>query len=190
MISLESISEKTDIGKSYYLGLLSEQLALFKKGCNDCCDENLERLRHIIRSLTYDISSTYNTTKTQALYKCLLSIIANYSGSYEYDPEVVNDGVVIEIITPAPPIILPPEPLMITWSDMVDDENEDGGRSRYVNTLWEGWNPFMQLDNATRLELGVHYNNITGGGFELISDGPIPFIYDGQIIWSDNYAKI
>lgn len=91
MATLEEIEAKLGVAKAYYIKQANAELLIYKKGaCGHI--KKLVPLKRIIRGLTFQINAQVNDDNTEALYECLLNIIAGVSGSYIPDPSVQIPG--------------------------------------------------------------------------------------------------
>lgn len=176
MIDLATISNQVDLGKVYYNELLDDQYEDLLNGCSDCCDSKYNCLSQMITALSVDIDDDINTDNTQSVYFQLLNLMADFSGSYSPDPNVVLPETTIIISSSDRP-----EPVVIEYSDMTLDG------TRYDNATWAGFNPLMQLEVVTQLYRGTDYDLLPTGGFILNPSGNVPAIFEGQEITVYNY---
>lgn len=139
---------------------------------------NIKRYNRNIQALSYQLNRPdYYSSTTIALYDCLSDLIGS-TGATSLDPsyQAPHQTVIVEQQ-------LPP-PVVIGYGDMTLSG------TRYDNPLWQGFNPFLIVDNATWLTLNIDYTLVTSGGFILSPGGNVPQIYDGQQIRAVTYAAI
>ncbi len=98
-VTLETVSDKVELGKAYFLELCQYDLAQEIAGFCTQYTQKLTCLNRLIRALTWDINGDYNTNNTQRLYDLLLVQISTYSGSVlPNDPSVVIPGQTVMVL--------------------------------------------------------------------------------------------
>lgn len=180
MATTQQIRDAILLGRSYRFEIVDNLLTELKKGC--CGNTTLiAQISGLISSLNHRIDDNLYNDTTNALYSCLLSSIADYSGaSLSVDPNASLPNTIIEGGGGSGDSR--PDPLLITWNDLVDTGTAE--RYEYNNTLWAGFIAFLEVDNAPWLTEGVDVNNKSTGGFTLVTP-----IYYGQQIRAVNYAS-
>lgn len=184
MALIEEITDSILLAKSFQTELTDELLYDQKRGCMDCKDQGeINRIENLVVSLENRVSRNTLDEETDKIYNCLLTAIANYSGSsLPVDPNANVPNITIDVT-----IIGNNQPNELTfyWSDFIDNGEE--GRVRYENPLWVNWNPMLSIGNMPYLEVGVDYNVLPTGGFTLLLTGNVPAIYEDQIMRSVGY---
>lgn len=114
MLTIETISDKVDLAKAYYLEQLAAIYIKMKSGCGDT--QKIQPLKRLIQALTFDIYAELVDATTIVNYNCLMKLLQGFSGAYVLDPDVVVPG-------QTPIIIVPYEPLTLTYSqaDLIED---------------------------------------------------------------------
>lgn len=90
MPDLTTIQNKVNLGKSYYMQLLSAELVKLKKGYGST--NIVLPLGRLIRGLTFQLNAELNNSDTDTLYNCLIRVLGGFSGSYVLDPDVIIPG--------------------------------------------------------------------------------------------------
>lgn len=88
-----------------------------------------------------------------------------------------------------------PDGTLLGWDDFIDNGEE--GRTRYENTLWEGWIPIMELDNIglnyglseQTVPVADDFEIISSGGFDIIGNN-FQAIYAGQVMKVADFKPI
>jgi hypothetical protein len=187
MATQQQIQDAILLGRSYRFELVDDLLTNLKKGC--CGNTSLiAQISGLISSLEHRIEDNIYNLTTNALYSCLLTSIANYSGaSLTVDPNASLPNTIIE--GGGGSGYNPPNPVNITFADMSGDDGS-GGRTTYTNSGWVGWIPFLQTTGVIQLFDGVDYDyDVVTGTFTLLSDGNLPALYAGGIIRATSYAS-
>lgn len=100
MATFTEIQEAIELGWVYY----TEQLEVIRlklvDGCFVCTTNGLNCLSSAILALEYDVETQTNTDLTTRTYNLLLSILANFNGSFEADPTVQIPGINIAVAVP------------------------------------------------------------------------------------------
>jgi len=188
MATQQQIQDAILLGRSYRLELVDDLLSNLKKGC--CGNTSLiAQISGLISSLEHRMEDNIYNLTTSALYTCLLTSIANYSGaSLTVDSNASLPNTVIEGGGGGSDYN-PPNPINITFDDMSGDDGS-GGRTTYTNSEWVGWIPFMQTTGVIQLFDGIDYDyDVTTGSFTLLPNGNLPALYDGSVIRVTSYAK-
>lgn len=95
-VSLETIAEKLNLARAYYLQLTNFDYSQAIAGYCAQYTQKLKCLNRLIRALNWDVTEEHNTDTTQRLYAMLLTEISPYSGAtLPYDPSVVIPGITI-----------------------------------------------------------------------------------------------
>lgn len=98
MASFQQITTQIELGWAYYVEQL-EVIRLKKvDGCFTCNTSNLTCLSSAILALEYDVETQTNTDLTTSTYELLLSILSNFTGSFNADPTVQIPGITIDSI--------------------------------------------------------------------------------------------
>lgn len=90
MLTIQTISDKVNLAKAYYLEQLAAIYTKMKNGCGDT--HKIQPLKRLIRALTFDIEAELVDDTTIINYNCLLKLLQGFSGAYVIDPEVVIPG--------------------------------------------------------------------------------------------------
>jgi hypothetical protein len=127
----------------------------------------------------------YTSDTTIILYDRLIGFIGMPAGVM-VDPNFQNPG--ITIIVDSPIGGTAPMDIPYTAFDSATQQG-DGGRYIYYNDALAGLNPMIQVaaPGLTALFSGTDYEIIPSGGFQLLPNGNLPFIYPGQIIRATGY---
>lgn len=128
----------------------------------------------------------YTSTQTLQLYDCLNTLIGIDPAVNTIDPNYQPPSG--EIIITNPNTYLQPVDLVFTDFDPASQQI-DGGRITYLNPLWKGINPQMQISSPglTSLYVALDYVLVPSGGFTLLISGNLPELYDGQDIRVTGY---
>lgn len=134
MPDLTTIQNKVNLGKAYYMQLLTAELVKFKKGYGDT--KIVLSLGRLVRGLTFQLDSEINDSDTTTLYNCLMKLLGGFSGSYVLDPDVIIPGQTTVIIQQVVGYNEAKIPFVVTES-----------------------NPVIQLDNYHELYYPLYGNN-------------------------------
>lgn len=155
-IELTTIQSAVNLGKAYYLELLSDLRTDLINGCTKHSSSQSNCLRYAIRALQYDINTDSNTDRTTTVYNLLLGIIANYSGSFSPDPDVVIENTTITVTASN-------ETLNKSQADLVDADPPNG--NWYLPFLDNDGDPLPSGYTPTY----VLYNGVTLPGFTYVA---------------------
>ena len=95
MSTFEQIQDAIELGWVYYVEKLEAIRLKMAGGCFACTTGELTCLSSTILALEYDVETQINTSLTTRTYGYLLSLLANFNGSFEADPTVVTGGITI-----------------------------------------------------------------------------------------------
>lgn len=95
MASFEEITEQIELGWAYYTLQLNAIRLKMVSGCFTCTTSDLNCLSSAILALEYDVEVQNNTALTTNTYNLLLSILANFTGTFTADPTVRIPGITI-----------------------------------------------------------------------------------------------
>ena len=156
MIALSTIQAAVHLGTAYYLELLSDLREDLIDGCENTCQDKILCLSSAVIALQYDIDTESNTDRTTRVYNLLLGIIANYSGSYSPDPDVVIENTTITVTSSN-------ETLNKSQADLIDADPPNG--NWYLPFLDNDGNPLPSGYTPTY----VLYNGVTLPGFTYVA---------------------
>jgi len=189
MATQQQIQDAILLGRSYRLELVDDLLSNLKKGC--CGNTSLiAQISGLISSLEHRMEDNIYNLTTSALYTCLLTSIANYSGaSLSVDPNASLPNTVIE--GGGSGGFYWPNAIDILYEDMSGDDGS-GGRTIYTNASWIGFTPFPHTVGNVDLIIDEDFSyDILTGTMELLPNAPsgVTAIYGGGRIRVDGYAK-
>ena len=95
MASYVEITAAIEKGWAYYTEQINAIRLKMVDGCFACTTSELNCLSSAILALEYDVETQTNTDLTTSTYNLLLSLLADFTGSFTLDPTVTIPGVTI-----------------------------------------------------------------------------------------------
>lgn len=176
MASFQQITAQIELGWAYYVEQL-EVIRLKKvDGCFTCNTSNLTCLSSAILALEYDVETQINTELTTSTYELLLSILSNFTGSFNADPTVQIPGITIDSIVTGTNIL---QTAVVFPGDTVTTYTFPELIGKEVLTVYRGTGITLRAwSNAATSEY-VQFNTFTG---------LLTFLYpfsDGESLWAE-----
>ena len=181
MATINEITNSILLAKAYQNELTDALLEAQINGCTDINSQSqINRLENLIISLESRIERNVLDDNTDVIYSCLLTAIANYSGSsLSIDPNASVPSIIIDVINTGNNL---PDWIDVPWSAMTNDVA--GYRDTYFNADWIGLNPAIQIPGVTMYVVGVDYDNDGNGNITFRAGKGL---YDGQYFRAGNY---
>lgn len=188
MVEQSDIIELQLIASAYMLELGEEVTDSQSIGCIGQSDLNIiAQLMMLKKQLTYKIEAEDFGEETDKLYQCLSDLVGSYSGSsITVDPNAGVDG--ITIIVEGGGGDNRPYPLIVNWSDFEPSDEPNGGRNIFYNAEWKGWTPLPLNWQNIELLPNIDYISLEDGGIELLANGKLPYLYEGDHITAEVYT--